>query len=76
MSTEPVGLDGKVTSKVYIAVDSKNRCTYEGECLIGNVIGSKENLCMNCKYREPVDVPFMLNEMYKERISEKSHHFR
>lgn len=70
MSTEPTGLDGKVTRKIYIeaGINRENLCGYKGECLIDNVIGGdRGELCLSCRYRTALDVPTVLMNKYVER---------
>ena len=54
----------KATQRTYlnVVVTRKDWCSYEGECLINDVVFHKHNLCVMCEHRKIFDVPKMLKE--------------
>lgn len=72
MSTEPTGLNGKcvnVLKKKYLSVsfERSDWCDFKGNCLITNLIEERDEICFLCKYRKQLNVPLILNRLYKER---------
>lgn len=73
MSTDPTGLGNEncigATKKKYINVqfDRTDWCSYNGECLIDNLPFEREHICLLCKYRKLLDIPWKLDLKMRER---------
>lgn len=72
MSTEPIGLDGDVftfINKKYINIHftSEMWCTYSGNCKKDNLTFNCDDVCLLCKWRKPLDVPYILNKKEGEQ---------
>ena len=72
MSTDPTGLGNEscieATRKKYINIgfDRSDWCGYDGDCLIDNMLFRKDETCVLCKYRVPIDVPVKLNQKMRQ----------
>ena len=61
----------EVTKEGYINLDYgvENWCTYKGECKMYRLI-FRDDICLYCKHRHPLDIPKMIDARIKE-INEK-----
>jgi hypothetical protein len=68
MSTDPTGLGKdyeKAVSREYLNVTftPESWCTYKGRCRAADLMFNAHNkVCFLCCYREPLDVPTILEE--------------
>ena len=46
---------------VHISISKDVFCTYTGVCHLENLVFEREQACLFCKYRKPLDIPWMID---------------
>jgi len=61
-------LDLKKHNRLHIEFTKKDWCTYKGVCMVSRIVGNENNVCLICKYRKPLDIPKILEDLNNGRI--------
>ena len=74
MSSGPVGTGTtciEVTKRGYVTIyfGIEDWCTYKGECK-RYMLPVPADVCLYCKYRQPLDIPSMIDARVKEKENE------
>jgi len=59
----------EVTKKKYININfgREDWCSYKGVCNRDNLVIDREEACMICKWRKPLDIPKILDTALEEK---------